>query len=294
MKIVKLSDGLGNQLFQYAFARALEKLTGDTVLLDRSWFPEFGENKLRLAVPRPFALGSYVLPLQYAAKKQSDAIVYGSGLAGTIRRWLHNRPGLLREGRDDLAPDTLCHLQGDRVFRGFFQSATYPEIARRELLGDLALPVEHLDEKNRHLAEEMASRPSVAVHIRRGDYLKEHSMQVHGICSAEYYAEAEARLRQQTGERLHLYLFSDDPEWVRSHYRTENDFTIVDANHTSQGHLDIELMRHCRYAITANSTFSWWGAWLNDAPGRIVIAPRRWFADGRDEGGLCPASWKRI
>lgn len=294
MKIVKLSDGLGNQMFQYAFARALQKLTGDTVLLDRSWFPEFGENSLRRAVPRPFALGPYALPLAYANRERRDAILYGRGLAGNIRRLLHRRPGLVREGQSDLSPEALHSLEGDFVFRGFFQSAVYPELARPELLADFHLEPGEVDAANRLLAEEMASRLSVAVHIRRGDYLKDDSMQIHGICSAAYYAEAEALLRRTLGETPHLYLFSDDPDWVKTHYRTDCPFTVIDENDASQGHLDIRLMQHCRHAVIANSTFSWWGAWLNDTPGKIVVAPRRWFADGRDTAGLVPSSWHVI
>lgn len=291
MKIVKLSDGLGNQMFQYAFARTLQKLTGDTVLLDRSWFPEFGENTLRRAVPRPFALGAYDLPLAYATQEQADMIVYGRGLAGKLRHLLHRRPGLVREGRADLSPAALARFGGNRLFRGFFQSASYPAFVRTELLEDFALPPSRIDDANRLLAKEIAAHHSVAVHIRRGDYMKADSQRIHGLCPMAYYAEAEKIICRSTEDTPRLYLFSDDPDWVRGHYETNLPFTVVDVNDASQGHLDIYLMSRCRHAVIANSTFSWWGAWLIEAPGKIVVAPRRWFADGRDASNLIPSGW---
>lgn len=291
MKIVKLSDGLGNQMFQYAFARTLQKLTGDTVLLDRSWFPEFGANSLRRAVPRPFALGAYDLPLAYATLNQVDTTLYGRGFFGNVRRLLHRRPGLVREGNADLSPASLSRFGGNRLFRGFFQSALYPAFVRSELLRDFALAPARIDDANRRLADEMTAHLSVAVHIRRGDYLTENSMKVHGICPMNYYTEAEELICQSTESTPRLYLFSDDPEWVRTHYETKLPFTVVDVNTASQGHFDIYLMSCCRHAIIANSTFSWWGAWLIDKPDKMVIAPRRWFADERSTSDLIPTGW---
>ncbi len=293
MKIVRLTDGLGNQLFQVAFAYALRKLTADEVLLDRSWFPEFG-GKLRKATPRKFGLAPYSgITLPYAQPGQADKLIHGAGPMGAIRKLLHRRPGLLREGRADISPEALSSLKGDWAFRVFAQKALYSDMVRDELLAALTLPTDSLDAANRALAQEMQSRVSVAVHIRRGDYLKDGNIQVHGICSADYYARAEAHIRKEAGlsEPPHLYLFSDDPEWVRANYRTDSPFTVVDINDADHGHLDINLMAHCHHAITANSTFSWWGAWLNRNPDKVVATPAHWFADGRETPGLIPPSW---
>ncbi len=296
MNIVRLTDGLGNQLFQLAFACALRQLTGESVALDRSWFPEFG-GRIRTATPRHYALAPYTrMNLPCATPKQTHAILYGKGLMGVLRKLLHCRPGLMREGKDDLSPEALAHLHGEHVLRVFAQKALYPELVRGELLQALSLPTEELNAANRALLEQMQSHVSVAVHIRRGDYLEAGALHIHGLCSAEYYAAAEAYIRTQAGlsEPPHLYLFSDDPEWVRTNYRTDSPFTVVDVNDAAHGHLDINLMSHCRHAIIANSSFSWWGAWLNNHADKIVVAPSRWFADGRETPGLLPAAWKRM
>ncbi len=293
MKIVRLTDGLGNQLFQLAFAYALRKLTGDSVALDRSWFPEFG-GKMRTATPRPFGLAPYTrVEIPCATPAEVDAITHGRGLLGILRKLLHCRPGLLKEGKNDISPEALATLQGDKVLRVFAQKALYPDMVREELLCALSLPEEELDAANRALIEQMRSHTSVAVHIRRGDYLNASVITHHGLCSADYYARAEAHIRQaaELTEPPHLYLFSDDPEWVRENYHTDSPFTVVDINDAAHGHLDINLMRHCQHAIIANSTFSWWGAWLIDHPGKVVVAPSHWYANGHSSPGLIPASW---
>ncbi len=296
MNIVRLTDGLGNQLFQLAFAYALRKLNGSAVALDRSWFPEFG-GKLRRATPRHFALAPYRnVSLPYATAAELNAAMYGKGLTAALRKLFHHRPGLMKEGADDLSPAALSALAGDHVLRVFAQKALYPDLVRDELLHALALPAEELGEANLALAAQMAAAPTIAVHIRRGDYMETEAIRVHGLCSADYYARAEAHIRQAAGltEPPHLYLFSDDPAWVRENYRTDSPFTVVDLNDADHGHCDIHLMSCCHHAITANSTFSWWGAWLNNHPGKIVVAPGMWFADGRDTPGLIPATWQRL
>ncbi len=296
MNIVRLTDGLGNQLFQLAFAYALRHLSESAVALDRSWFPEFG-GTIRTATPRHFSLAPYRnIDLPYASADELDAVLHGRGLMGALRKLLHCRPGLMKEGKDDLSPAALSALAGNHVLRVFAQQARYPELVREALLHALALPEEELGDANLAMAAEMAAQPSVAVHIRRGDYLDAGAIHVHGLCSADYYARAEAHIREAAGltEPPHLYLFSDDSAWVRENYRTDSPFTVVDLNDADHGHCDIHLMSCCHHAITANSSFSWWGAWLNSREGKVVVAPKQWFADGRDTPGLIPDSWQRL
>ncbi|MCD7797834.1 MAG: alpha-1,2-fucosyltransferase [Akkermansiaceae bacterium] len=290
MKIVRLSDGLGNQLFQYAFARALAKRTGDAVLLDRSWFEEFG-GRHRLAVSRSFGLRYFRTALPYAEPDEVNATVYGRGSLGVLRRVLRRRKGLLREGEARLSFERLADMKEDVVIQGWFQQACYPGLVREELLNELLLKPRVFEKRNDCIAEEMAGCASVAVHIRRGDYTTPHSMQVHGLCPPEYYAKALEIVAERTGEPLQLYVFSDDPAWVKENFRSRFPFRLVDFNSLGACHFDIRLMSCCRYAVIANSTFSWWGAWLNARPDKIVVAPERWFADGRRTPGLFPEGW---
>lgn len=293
MILVRLSDGLGNQLFQYAYALCVQQ-SGAEVELDCSWFPEFGCNTLKKATPRTYALGPYSLRLPMAPLEQAEKLTYGGGCLAALRRFLHLRPGLLREGRQDTEPARVATLRQDKCVRGFFQAARYPGMVRAALLEDLSLPEESLDAANREMLEQIRSCNAVAVHIRRGDYLSAACIGVHGICSAEYYAAAVQRLTEQTGQQPHLFVFSDDAPWVLENFKAPCPMTPVAINSAAEGHLDINLMRHCRHAVIANSTFSWWGAWLIENPDKVVIAPERWFADGRDASALYLPSWLRM
>ena len=291
MQIVRLSDGLGNQLFQYAFALALAEAKGVEVRLDLTWFPEFG-GRLRKAVRRPYGLGVYPLSLPPATPQQVRRAMYGGGLAGVLRFLFHRKSGVLKEC-DFTGFDSLTD---NRLLRGFWQQAAFAESVRPRLLRELTLPESAVNEANRALLAEIdaCGEHAVCVHIRRGDYVREDSQKVHGLYSVDYYRRAETYLAERLGHPLHLFLFSDDPDWVRENYRSDFPITHVCVNPPNAPQADINLMRHCRHAIIANSTFSWWGAWLIEHPERIVIAPSQWRADGTDTTGLLPGNWVRM
>lgn len=293
MILVRLSDGLGNQLFQYAYALCLQQC-GAEVQLDRSWFPEFGRNSLKNATPRPYALGPYSLRLPMAPLELADKLTYGKGLLAPLRRLLHKRPGMLREGRQNTEAEHVAALRDDKYIRGFFQEARYPDMVRPALLEDLRLPEESLNAANREMLAQIRSCNAVAVHIRRGDYLTANCIGVHGICPEDYYAAAVQHLMKSLEQEPHLFVFSDDAAWVRENFKAPCPVTPVAINSGAEGHLDINLMRHCRHAVIANSTFSWWGAWLIENPDKVVIAPEHWFADGRDVSPIYPSAWLRM
>ena len=294
--VVQLTDGLGNQLFQYAFAKALEQVAGGGVQLDVSWFPEFG-GQLRKATPRHYGMEMYPLSLSVVPVGYAQQVIYGKGLLGRIRKALHVRRSFLRERDRDFCLANLKSVPAPSVLRGFFQKAEYAESVREQLLADLALPEEQLNEANRQMIQKIkaAGEKAVMLHIRRGDYLKSSVAAVFGCCDAEYYRRAEALVEEKAGDDIHLFVFTDDPEWVRENYKTRHQMTLVDINSAADGaHLDINLMRHCAHAITANSTFSWWGAWLIANPGKCVVSPASWYADGRKTPGLLPESWHTV
>ncbi len=297
MKIVRITDGLGNQMFQYAFALAVRKKTGEKVVLDRNWFPEFG-GKLRNAVPRTFGLSAYNLSIKdYVGKEESDRVIYGSGLRGKVNQLLHLRPGLLREDRFNLSLNNLdCYIGNDYVFRGFFQKSEYPAYVRDELLEQFSLDEALLNDENRRLIDkiEACGDSAVFVHVRRGDYVLESSRKVFGLCSLEYYANAVRVIADKAGIVPHLFVFSDDMEWVKENYHPDFPVTFVDFNPADQPHLDINLMRHCRHGVTANSTFSWWGAWLIENPNAVIVSPARWYAGNYSAEGLRPTSWHLV
>lgn len=293
--VVQLTDGLGNQMFQYAFALALQRVGNKPVMLDVSWFPEFG-GKLNKATFRNYGMTPFKLSLHYTPFGYAHNMVYGKGWFGQLMKRWHIRRHFVREKKLDCALANLVRVPQPLVVRGFFQREEYARSVRHLLLDEFTVDESTLDSANKAMlaAIRAAGNRAVMVHIRRGDYLNPGVAQVHGTCSAEYYRKAEQYIAEKTGDRLHLFLFSDDPEWVLENYKTENDITVVNINSADAGHLDINLMRHCAHAITANSTFSWWGAWLINSPERVVVAPATWFADGRSVAGLLPEDWKTI
>src|SRR5262245_48269614 len=143
--------------------------------------------------------------------------------------------------------------------------------------------------------EAMRRVPSVSLHVRRGDYVRDPALnRIHGTCSLEYYADAIDYVAQRVpGARF--FVFSDDLRWVEHNLPIRHPVEYVRHNTGQQGHEDIRLMSHCQHHIIANSGFSWWGAWLDPRPEKIVCAPARWFADDRyDTRDVIPASWVKL
>jgi hypothetical protein len=132
----------------------------------------------------------------------------------------------------------------------------------------------------------------VSFHVRRGDYTAGDS---YAACPADYYRRAADALSQQTGQPLTCFVFSNDPTWASDNLSLGHETVIVDLNDEATGHFDMALMAACTHNVIANSTFSWWGAWLNPNPDKTVIAPAQWFAkDKLHNPDLCPPEWLRL
>ena len=141
----------------------------------------------------------------------------------------------------------------------------------------------------------MLTENSVCVHFRRGNYVHNQEVsKVHGCCSHKYYQRA-IELIQRKVESPELYVFSDDIPWVKEHFQAGLPVHYVDHNSTTDEHIDLWLMNHCKHHIIANSSFSWWGAWLAQNPEKVVIAPKIWYASGMvASDSLIPSTWHRI
>ncbi len=134
---------------------------------------------------------------------------------------------------------------------------------------------------------------SVSIHIRGGDYVRGKKSSFHGTCSPEYYIQAIAEIRQKVSDP-HFFIFTDDIEWARSLITFPEPFTLV-SDPSNPPHEELILMLVCKHNIIANSTFSWWAAWLNPNPNKVVIAPKKWFADEKmSSSDILPALWIRI
>ena len=284
---VLCQGGLGNQLFQYATARRLAMLHGAPLVVDPDWFGRPRPDE----TPRRYELGRYPLPLRFASLAEQRICRLARGWAGRLLAPLLPFDVVRERG---LGSD-LPRLQATRnaYLIGYWQSESYFADIRPTLLQELK-PAEPLGE-DRALADRMASCASVSVHVRRGDYVSSiNAASFHGSCSLDYYADAIALIAARL-EGAELFVFSDDPEWCRTHLRAPLPTHHVSGGPAADPHRDLWMMARCRHHVIANSSFSWWGAWLGEpADTRIVIAPQRWFAAGLPTPDHVPARWIRL
>ena len=189
---------------------------------------------------------------------------------------------------------SFASLKAPVHLMGYWQSPRYfgeiADVLRRDFT-----PLTPLDPANAAVAAQIDACDSVSLHVRRGDYVANPTTaKYHGICSIDYYQSAIALMRRKVASP-HLFVFSDDPDWVRDNLAFDVPTTFVAANSADHGYRDMQLMTRCKHHILANSSFSWWGAWLNPSSDKIVIAPKNWFAaPGIDTRDLVPEAWIRL
>lgn len=176
------------------------------------------------------------------------------------------------------------------VLNGFWQCEKYFKEIRGVILSDFKLK-KPLGKKNIDFLEKIQNSNSVCLHIRRGDYISNKSVsKTHGPCSLNYYYNSVKYLKKKDS-KMTFFVFSDDISWVRENLKLNENTIFVDIN--DNPYYDLELMRNCKHFITANSTFSWWAAWLSKNTDKIVIAPKKWFVNG-NEGDIVPENWVRM
>lgn len=292
MIIVKLMGGLGNQMFQYAAARRLSHVSRVPLKLDLSWF----DTALQGNTAREYALHPFHVVEDFASPEEVAQITPRFGtLAFLVARFAPLRGSYLKERFYHFDPALLAPRK-KACLDGYWQSEKYFSDIREIIRSDFTVKAA-ADGMNRTLAEQLGDPGigSVSLHVRRGDYVScPSASRVHGSCSPEYYARAVETVASRLGHP-HFFIFSDDPGWVRDNFRLKYPCTVVGHNGPEQAHEDLRLMALCRHHIIANSSFSWWAAWLCRNPEKLVVAPQRWFAGASyDTSDVVPASWTRI
>lgn len=209
---------------------------------------------------------------------------------------LHHILGILPETIEEhtLAFNNISLPDRSVYLDGYWQSERYFSDVSETIRQDLRIITPPSLENARHL-EEIASVPSISLHVRRGDYLTPKHQAYHGTCTMEYYARALDVVTSRMKVEPIVYVFSDEPDWARDNLLVPFEKRIMGHNSSANSYEDMRLMSACRHHIIANSTFSWWGAWLNLSPDKIVVAPQRWFADPNiDNPDLIPERWHRV
>lgn len=277
----RLFGGAGNQLFQYAAGRALaDRLACDLVLDSRyvAGSKDRGDCFAHFADAR--FTRSHALP----PTKSEGVLRYG------LWRLFGRAPRLYRE--KGLGFDASLMQQPPGTYlHGYWQSERYFEPIIDQLRSDLRFTTP-LDAANTDMAARIASAQTpVSFHVRRGDYL---AGDTYAACPPDYYRAAAVHLSDLLGP-LTCFVFSNDPAWARDNLNLGHDTVVVNINDETTGHFDLHLQSLCAHHVIANSTFSWWAAWLNASPAKQVVAPKHWFAKpGMDNPDICPASWHRL
>lgn len=290
MIIVRLTGGLGNQLFQYAAGFRLAQANQTQLKLDLS---SYKVNPERAYALTPFRIQGLI------ASQQEINLFGGRERIRSLKLWLHRKhlylPAWhwLRQTSPRIMPEVLA-ARGKVYLDGVWQNQKYFEDVMPALQAELAFR-EAPTGQNQALAEKINAVNAASIHIRRGDYVNNpRTKSIHSVCTLDYYENALAALAK-TMPDIHLFIFSDDPAWARENLSYPFPTTIVDHNPPEQAHEDLRLMSLCRHHIIANSSFSWWGAWLNAYPQKQVYAPSRWFnTSNYNISDIVPPTWHLV
>lgn len=277
MNIIRMTGGLGNQMFQYALYLKLRSMGREVKMDDVSEYV--------LDNARPIMLWVFDIDYPKASREEMIKLTDGSlNFFHRVRRKLFGRKSLEYHEKDCNFDSRV--LEKDPAYlTGYFQSEKYfADIAGqvREAFAFSEKVWAGLDalaaEKIKAYKEQITNTRAVAVHIRRGDYL--NVPEVYGdICTEVYYEKAISLMKEKFPDAV-FYVFSNDvkwaKEWVRQKQTYGNPFVVIEGTCEDTGYLDMLLMSECKHYIMANSSFSWWGAWLGKAEDKCVIAPGLW------------------
>ncbi len=289
MIISKLIGGLGNQMFQYAAGRALSQKHKVSLRLDISGLTNY-ELHQGFELDRVFECTIEV------ANETDLREILGWQSASGIRRVL-SRPSMsIFRCKGFVVEPHFCFWNGirkvpsDCYLVGYWQSEKYFIEAAEAIRSDFTFkPL--LNQLNAELAKQIRNENAISLHVRRGDYANNpKTTATHGLCSLEYYQSAIQYVIGKV-DQPKFYIFSDDPTWVRENMKIDFPSHYVDHNKGKESYNDMRLMSMCKHHIIANSSFSWWGAWLNPNPDKIVVAPGKWFANDNDVTDLFLTGW---
>lgn len=283
VNLVQINGGLGNQMFQYAYYRYLKQFDNifNMTMLDLS------------------AIVNYNRHNGWELHKVFNCDI--NALDNNKIETIKSQTGFLRNFKILYEPkETFFQLpkyKGSKKYRfhyGYWQNEGYIKPIADRVKSDFKFDSTKLSLENRRIEEQILSGQSVAIHIRRGDYVSlPAAAALHGgLCTLDYYKRAIAYVQDHLRETINFYLFSDDTEWVEENFNLPNQ-TIISHNFGENSWQDMYLISKCKHQIIANSSFSWWGAWLNNNPEKIVIAPKRWL-NNHIETDIVPTNWIKL
>ncbi|MES2133275.1 MAG: alpha-1,2-fucosyltransferase [Bacteroidota bacterium] len=291
MIVTRLIGGLGNQMFQYAAGKALALKHGVDVKADLSELNRDAEGKY---TQRHYELTIFSSNIKTAA--ESDLTPFLNKDKSKIKRELQRRFPFLFKTLTAVESGSSYHPEFEKYpentyLQGFWQSELYFKEYEKEIRKAFQFN-QTIIEACKSFSDMIQHSNSVSLHIRRGDYVNNPSAnKFHGLCSPQYYENAVKHIAALQGQ-IEIIVFSDDIAWCKENLKFDFPIHFLE---TGSAYNDLYLMTQCRHNIIANSSFSWWGAWLNAHPDKIVVGPKQWFADmSVNTSDILPVSWIRL
>jgi hypothetical protein len=287
MIFVYLQGGLGNQMFQYAFAKALAMDKSMPFVIDTSHFEkasDLGET------PRDLQLHLFQTMFQISQKEDQNLLlsVRYPSLIQKIRNKISQHYPLEIVNDDTSLARVKSSTAPHYLLSGYFQKETYFEKIIAEIRKDF---------ESKEIIETpfATNEKTVSVHIRRGDYITNTNARAHhGVCGIDYYERAFSYLESKISNPQYIF-FSDDIEWCKEHFKNKVHAFFIEDRIGKPEHEDLVIMSRCAHHIIANSSYSWWGAWLNPSDSKIVVAPARWNnAQKSAINQYVPPTWKQL
>ncbi|MEK7069688.1 MAG: alpha-1,2-fucosyltransferase [Patescibacteria group bacterium] len=285
MIIIKLNGGLGNQLFQYSLGRSLSIKNNDVFKLDLSDFTK--DN------PRSYSLGHFNI-VENLAKKEDVAKFNKKGLSKLFEKIkpYYKKSVIKYKGYD--FDQNILKLSGNFYLDGYWQSEKYFKDIEGVIRKEITLK-EPLVDEHANLINNIKNSNSVSVHIRRGDYATNKKFSaVYNLLDEEYYQRTVKFIAEKIKEPK-FFIFSDDIKWAKQNLNIPYPKIFVSDNSEIKDYEELTLMSFCKHNIIANSSFSWWGAWLNTNIDKIVLSPDKWFNIGvGNTSDLIPEDWIKL
>jgi len=288
LTIIKLQGGLGNQMFQYAAAKSIAKES--VVYFDISFFISNQESTDTFTA-RQFELSIFKnLRGHILSSYKSDILNSNNLINKFLKRAFFRDVNYIHQSEKNENID-LDNITNSTVYLdGYFQNENYFKAIRKQLLNDFSFP--QPSDSNKNIEYEIKTADNtVGVHIRRGDYIKPHINNYHGLLPLSYYQQATKEIEKRIVNPRY-FIFSDDPDWCKTAFTFLGDTYQIVSRPITNSWEDMYLMSLCKHNIIANSSYSWWGAWLNNNKDKIVIAPRNWFV--AHDPGIVPSQWIKI
>lgn len=289
MNVIRIVGGLGNQMFQFAFYYAMKQLVSDTKC-DVSFYDDnISHNGFEL---------SKIFSVDIDIASERELRNFGFNKYEffkkniLIRRTLKKYYSSKKVIQNRFEYDSSVFKMRNKYFEGYWQSEKYFLPYRNEIIKLFEFPM-IADTKNKRLYEIITCTNSISLHIRRGDYLDPANRIIHGdICTLDYYKRAMEMIEKAV-ENPFYFVFSDDIEWAKKNI-LKNNCEYIDYNNGDNSYIDMQLMSLCKHNIIANSSFSWWAAYLNMNCDKIIIAPSKWFNNDLNTNDILPSQWLKV